>query len=187
MSDFEQDFRSKVQEESGGSGVDAAGTKGEKMGEKKKIETKWLVAGGVILLMLVSLIVLIVVAGTRGGEEDDDDTSEVSFGLADTVIGKSLDCGEVAYDFGDDGRFWLSSDGVELKGTYGVKYNEDSVSEMLWFEGFDENLIAGRKDFWYVSTLVAMAVYDDDEQLESYQMVSLDGDKAFSMQCMEVD
>ena len=86
MSDFEQDFRARVQggeaQSTGSAAPDQSGV------EKKPIDKRWFVIGGLVILLVVVLIVLVVMSGGKNedikvdsivGTWSCDDDSEIIF------------------------------------------------------------------------------------------------------------
>ena len=136
MSDFEQEFRSKVQ---GGETQPVGGVVPNDYVEKKQLDKRWFLIGGLVLALVVMLVVLNVIGGGRstsgGGEEsieeaimgewDCEDGSGILFSSDGSVAwsypagtirdeyrvhDNSVEFGAVAAEYGNDGRLSISMD-----------------------------------------------------------------------------
>jgi hypothetical protein len=106
MSDFEQDFMSKVR---GGSGVSAGGAVAggvtqSDLVEKKSMDKRWFVIGGLILVLVVLLVVLNVISN-RGNSSTDDGSAPY-----DSVVVGSWTCdgGMEMRFFADKTYLWMN-------------------------------------------------------------------------------
>ena len=96
MSDFEQDFRAKVQ---GGKDGPIGGVVPNNYVEKRPFDKRWFAIGGLIVALVATLIVLSVIS--RGGGGD------VPGGDGGSVVG-TWRCDDI-YSFFEDGSFFVRS------------------------------------------------------------------------------
>jgi len=104
MSDFEQDFMAKVSGDGGSEGGVAGGVTPGGSAEKKPLDKRWFVIGGLVLLLIVALIVVAVAGGRSGGDEDEAVGGGNNTDIEDVSLVGTWDCeNESRITFSDDG------------------------------------------------------------------------------------